>query len=309
MKRTIAAVFFLAASFAIAFAQAASSAPRLGPNEGFVILNNLPLYLEAKGVLTFKESLVLGDKVTVLSRVSKFKIGGNEREYVRVRAPSSNEGWVRSVYVVQKCSLAVVKTDKAVVYAEPRDVKITNKVISAMTIVAVLDDGTTSAFAKILCYDPVQDAYFTDAAFFLGSDDLSVADADINSVILYTTAMATKNKDIRSNLFKVIEKRYSSSIFFDKIKSALVPGAAVAAVAKPSAAASGFYEVNDDNVNVRAQPDELNGQVVGKLNRGAQVEVLEATIQDYAIGGKSAKWYRITEPAGWIFGSFINPIQ
>jgi SH3-like domain-containing protein len=311
MKRTITTIFFLAASAVLAFAQAGSGAPRLASNEGFVILNNLPLYLEDKGNLTFKESLVLGDKVTVLSKSSKYKINGNERDYTKVRAPSGNEGWVRSSYVVQKCSLAVVKTDKATVYSEPRDVKITSKTISAMTIVAVLDDGTNSEFAKLVCYDTAQDAYYTDQPVFLSADDLSSADADVNSVILYTTAMATKSKDIRANLFKVVQKRYSNSIFFDKIQAALVPGAdSGASSSRPTAADSGVYIVNDSNVNVRSQPDEVNGQVLTQLNAGAQVEVLESTVKEYAVGGASAKWYRIKDPAGWVFGSFLNsPVQ
>ncbi len=303
MKRTILAFTLFAALAGLAGAQPAA---KLASNEAFAIMNNLPLYLESKGSLAFKDSLVIGDRVTVTSRATKFTIEGKEREYLRVKMPSGTEGWVRAAYLAQKCSLAVVKADKATVYTEPRDVKMTSKSISGMTIVALFDEGSNATFAKVVAYDPVQDAYYTDPPVYLETGDLSNSDVDINSVILYMTAMGTKNKDLRANFFKKIEKLYSSSVFFDRIRAALFPGAAPG---KPSAPASGSYLLNDDNVNVRAQPDELNGQVVARLNTGTQVEVLEATTQEYPLGGQSARWYRIKDPAGWVFGSFLTPVQ
>lgn len=314
MKKTLLSLAL--ALFALCGFAQSSAAFQLGPNEAFVIMNGLPLYQEQGGTLKWKENLTIGDKVQVKGKIQKIKLEGKDRDFLKVVAPSGAEGFARAPYLVQKASLAVVRADKAVVYSEPRDVKITSKSISQQTVVAVLAEGSSSSFAKIVCYDAAQDAYFTDPVY-VAAEDLTAADADINATILFATATSTKNKDIRANLLKVIEKRYSSSIFFDKIRSALDPSAAPqanapaaqAAPSKPVVAKPGKFIVNDDNVNVRALPDEANGEVVAQLSKDTAVETVEATARAYTVAGQTGLWYRIVEPAGWVFGVFLDPAE
>jgi uncharacterized protein YgiM (DUF1202 family) len=298
LKRALA-LCFLALSAALAFAS-----PALAPNEAFVIMHNLPLWTEKAGAkLEWKENLVIGDRLTLLNRTAKFKQDGREREYSRVKAPSGAEGWVRSSYIAPKASLAVIKAEKAIVYSEPRDVKMTAKTVSFMTIVAVVQDGGTVDFAKIVAYDAAQEAYYTDPVY-VSRADLSFADADLNAVILFNTAKGTKDTGIRQNFMRLIDSRYSSSFFYDAIKSKLSP-----APAKATQPASGSFVVNDDNVNLRASPDEVSGQVLSSLSRGAKVEVLEVTSQKYSVGGVEAPWYKIKAPEGWVFGAFLSPAE
>jgi hypothetical protein len=312
MKKTMFALSLILFAFS-GFAQS-SSAFQLATNEAFVIMNGLPLYQEQGGTLKWKENLTIGDKVQVKGKIQKIKLEGKERDFLKIVAPSGAEGFARAPYLVQKATLAVVRADKAVVYTEPRDVKITSKSISQQTIVAALTEGSSSSFAKVLCYDAAQDAYFTDPVF-VAAEDLTYAEADVNATILFATASATKNKDIRANLLKVIEKRYSSSIFFDRIRAALEPSAASqapaasAAPSKPVVAKQGKFIVNDDKVNVRAQPDEVNGEVVAQLDKDAVVETVEATARAYTVAGQTGLWYRIVEPSGWVFGVFLDPAE
>lgn len=279
----------------------AASVPALAPNEAFVIVNNLPLYVEKSGTLEWKESLVIGDRVVMLNKSAKFKLEGKERDYVRVRSALGNDGWVRSPYVVPKSMIAVVYVPKAVVYTAPRDVNMTTKFISNMTLVAVLQDGSTADFAKVVAYDETQDLYFTDPVF-ISKTDLTYAEVDLRAFILFTTAKTTKDKALRQNFFKTIEAKYPTSIFFAQIKAVLSPEAVV----KASAPFAATLVINDDNVNVRAAPDEINGQVVAQLSRGATVEVLEATTQSYTIGSLTGPWYKIKSPEGWVFGPFLS---
>lgn len=296
MKKTFLMVFVLFAAIGSGF-----SAP-LASNEGYVILNNLPLWVEKSGgVLEFKESLVIGDKVGITGKVYKFKQDGKERDYYWAKAPSGAEGYVRVSYIATKAGLAVVKAEKAIVYSEARDVKMTAKVISEMTIVAVLQDGSTPEYARVVGYDAAQDIYYTDPVF-VSRADLSFADVDLNALILFASAKGTKDKAIRANFLRLIEAKYSSSLFFQDIKAVLAPESV-----KPSSAAGGSYTVNDDNVNVRATPDEVGGQVVGKLGKGAVVTVVEATNQSYTIGALKGPWYKIAEPSGWVYGPFLTP--
>jgi hypothetical protein len=309
MKKTCLMALLASAFIASLAAQASAQASEtftVGQNEALVIMNQLGLYTESGGNLTLKEGLVIGDRLTIQSPVRKFKIDKTDKEFIKVKAPSGVEGWVRAPYALAKVSLAVVQADAATVYSQPRDVSVTAKTISNMTVVAVFQDGSNAQWCKVNCYDAAQNVYYTEADnVFVPREELSFADADLNAVIIYTTAAASKNKDIRANLLKVIEKKYSSTMFLEKIRAALAPAAAGSA-SKPTVAASGRYLVNDDNVNVRAAPDEVGGAVVGKLGKGAEVEVVEATAQSYAIAGLNAPWYRIKEPAGWVYGSFLN---
>jgi hypothetical protein len=282
---------------------AVSYAAPLGPNEAYVLLGGLALWQDQPGgALKWAENLTLGDRVTLLNRTAKFKQDGKERDFVRVRATDGQEGWVRPPYVASKASLAVVSADGAVIYSEPRDVKITSRTISRMTLVAVLQDGGSGNFAKVQGFDVPQNTLLGDSTF-VAMEDLTSADADVNAVILYSVASATKNQDVRKNLLKVITNKYGSSLFLPKIQADLGGGAVAA---RPTAPFSGQFAVIDDNVNVRAAPDEKNGQVVGRLDRDAVVDVVEKTTESYTIGDQTAPWYRIKDPAGWVFGSFLE---
>jgi hypothetical protein len=299
MKKTLATLCLLLCLGGLAF-----SAP-LAANEAFVIYNNLPLYQEPQsGVLKWAESLTIGDRVVLLNRTFKFKLDGKERDYTKVRAQSGKEGWVRSPYVAAKAILGVVKADRAVVYSEPRDVKVTSKYISLLTVAAVLQDGGSGGFSKVACYDVPQDVSFTDGVF-VSTDDLTTADIDVNAAVLYAAAMASKDAGVKRNLLTVASGKYGSSIFGGKIQEALGAGSAPRATAPTT----GGFTVNSDRVFVRSAPDEKAGQPLTQLDTGSQVDAVEMTAQTYTIDGQTARWYRVEYPAGWIFGAFLTPRQ
>lgn len=313
MKKLAIAILPLFFALVPCLAQTPTGDPlKLNKDEAFVIINELPLYQDQGGALKWKESLTIGDKVQIRGGSQKKKVDGKERDYTKVKSPSGNEGYVRSQYIVPKAQLAVVHADKATIYSEPRDVKVTDKYISGMTIVAVLQDGSSASFAKVLGYDKSQDLYITDPVY-IQVEDLTYADADVNASILFTAAMASKSKDIKDSLFKVIQKRYSSTIFFAKIQAAIGGGsaspssgaAAVPPAERQTQSADGSFTVNDNDVNVRSQPDE-NSQSVAHLSKGAQVDVVAKTVDTYTVGDSTDYWYKISEPSGWVFGGFLD---
>jgi len=292
-------ILSLALSSAFAF-------PSLARNEAFIIMNNLPLWTESGGKLSFKENLTIGDKVSLMNRTAKFKQEGKEREYKMVKAPSGNVGWVRAPYAVDNCTLGVVRVDGAIVYSEPREIKMTAQSVSYMTIVAVLADGGSSDFARILCYDADKDAYFTETPVFVSRRDLTFADADLNAVIIYDTAKSTKNKAMRENFLKLIRSKYSGSLFFGKIQEGLEPPAPKLQACTGDTASF----VNDDKVNVRNAP--VDGSVIDQLGKGTELELLEQTVDLYkaanpAIGPQP--WYHVrygSGKEGWIFGEWVG---
>ncbi|MGA2763339.1 MAG: SH3 domain-containing protein [Spirochaetia bacterium] len=285
-----------------AISASAATAP-LGSNEAYVLLNNVALWQDSAGKLTGVENLAIGDKVTLLNQTSRFKEDGKDRDFARVRAPDGKEGWVRSQFLSTKSIIAVVKADRAVVFSEPREVKITGRYVSKMTIVAILRDGGTAGFARIQGYDRAQKLLLPDATY-VSADDLTIADADVNAAILY--AVADDNPKVKANLLKVAMTKYGGTIFLAALQAA---AATASAVTRETTPASGTYVVNDDNVNVRAAPDEKSGQVIGKLNKGMRVDVTEMTAQTYTVAGSEAAWFHVKDPNGWVFGAFLEPTE
>ena len=299
MKRLAVAVLlttvFLVPCFAIS----------TGPNEGLIILDGLALMKEsgkAAAPLDYQEALTIGDKVTLLNRTSKFKVNNVDRDYTRVRAPDGKEGWVASMYVAAKASLGAVTEPQALVYSEPRDVKVTARFVTAMTLVAIPMDGSAGGFVKVLGYDPVQKYTFVDDTY-LAATDVTMAENDVNAAILCTVASDTKDANIKKRLLTLATTKYPDTVFLGNIRAALGLGAPVAQRAVVEA--TGSYRVTADGVRIRKAPDEVNGAVIGSLKKDAVVSIVEATAESYTIGTDTAPWYHIQQPDGWVFGAFL----
>jgi hypothetical protein len=66
--------------------------------------------------------------------------------------------------------------------------------------------------------------------------------------------------------------------------------------------------VNDDRVRVRASPD-LSGGILGYLNRGDRVEILDIEQEVQKIDGEEASWYSVrtdNDVSGWMFGAYVD---
>jgi uncharacterized protein YgiM (DUF1202 family) len=97
-------------------------------------------------------------------------------------------------------------------------------------------------------------------------------------------------------------------------KAAAKPAAKKAAPAKPAAPERkvslipGPATVDASNVNIRGR-STIMGEVVGKLNKGDVVTVVEQVENKWAKGDDRKQWARIAYPAGvhvWVFSSFLD---
>ena len=215
MKRSIAALALICLVCVMAGAQT------LAPNTAVVLVNGTALNNEEKNkTLKATDWLILGDIVLLLGKTSPFGESAAQKDYTLVKAPNGKEGWVRSQHIASKASLAIIKADQAAIYTEPRTVKLTGKYINAMVLVAVLQDGSSSTFAKIQGYDSAQNALFTDSTY-VRTEDLTTQSADVSAAILYAVSKATKDAAVKKNLLRVAKLRYGSSQFTSKIDEAL----------------------------------------------------------------------------------------
>lgn len=289
-------------TFALVVSLAAGAfATPSGPNGGLVLLHNLPVWQDQMGgKLEWLEDLTLGDKVTLVGRTQNFNKDGKDKEYLRVRTPSGKEGWVRTPYIAVNATLGVIKAESALIYSEPRDLKVTANVMNFLTVIAILDNGSTNDFAKVAAVDPDSEVPFA-ANTYLTYPDLTIDENDVAAAIMYYVGKSTKNAAVKKNLLVLANKKYASSVFLPKLQTVLGGEAAVASV--PFA---GTYTINDNNVNVRSTPS-TDGAVVSQLSNGTSVTTKERSAAQATAGTKTDYWYHISAPLdGWVFGSFIT---
>ncbi len=230
MKRTLVSVVIL-----VSLAVSAFAAP-LPANGAYVILNNASLYQDEKDALKFLESLTIGDAVTLMGRTYAFKESGATRDFTRVKAVSGKEGWVRTDYIAPKSRLGVVKEADSLLFSEPRDVKVTGKSISPITIVAILTADSTGEFMRVLCWDAPKGVLYSETnKAYMMPRDITTAESDVQAAILYTVAKGTKAAAVKNALLKQALSKYPDSFFAGTI-DALLNG--TPAATSSSAAAS-----------------------------------------------------------------------
>lgn len=211
MKRFLTALVVLASLTAMGFA---------APVANYVLVHNAPLYLDnADKTLKYITALTLGDAVTLMNKTATFKESGSNRDFTRIKTPDGKEGWIRTQYLAVRATLAVMTAEDALIFSEPRDVKVTGRTISRMTVVAVMQEGSVPGFSRVSGWDPVKGSLFTDV--FMFPSDISTVDADVQSAVLFTVAQASKDAAVKKNLLKVALGDYPGSIFYDTIDAVL----------------------------------------------------------------------------------------
>jgi hypothetical protein len=272
----------------------------------FVILGDLPLWTLAQGTLTLKENIPIGEKLSLQGQAAKAVQAGKERDFVQVRRESGGEGWVRADYVVSRAILAVVTTEGAVIYSVPNNTAATTAGIPRMTIVTIHVDTGGMTFIRVTGYDPAARVLLK--GVYLRNEGVSSRPADVQAAILLQLAAASKNRKQQQAFLTSAIKDNPDSIFMPELNAAL---AALTGTAPPAPAATepaaGFLSASEDTVNVYDAPDEKSGKLLGSLTKGQKVDVQEKTVDSMSIGGRSAPWYRIKDPAGWVFGASLAP--
>jgi hypothetical protein len=268
----------------------------------FVVMGGLPLWDLANGNLTLKETIPLGEKLALLGQSAKALQSGKERDFLQVKRDSGKEGWVRAEYAVPSSILAVVTADDAVIYTEARNTAATGSLVPKMTVLAIHSDSGGQAFIRVTFYDPA--AKVLSRGVQLKNEGVSSRPDDVQAAILIQLAAASKNLIQKEAFLKSAAKDHPGSAFIAQIQEAL----AALASPTPSRATEEFFaamQSADDGVSVLDAPDEATGKVVATLSTGQKVDVIGKTSDTYAVGDLTAPWYRIREPAGWVYGASL----
>jgi hypothetical protein len=127
----------------------------------------------------------------------------------------------------------------------------------------------------------------------------------VESAILLELAGDAANSKQRQAFLSSALKDYPTSSFASRIRAELAgsrPAAAESAVVSMTAT----FVTNQEKVNVLSAPDDASASVVATLAKGQSVDAVEKTAESSRIGSLSAPWYRIKDPPGWVFGTFLS---
>jgi hypothetical protein len=274
----------------------------------FCVVADLPLWTLAQGLLTFKESIPIGEKLTLLGQTTKIVQSGREREFAQVRRMSASEGWVRSDYVVSRSILAVVTIDDAVIYSVPHNTAATTTGIPRLTVLAIHADTGGMTFLRVTAFDPV--AKLLLKGVYLRNEGVSSRPADVQGAILLQLAAASKSPRQQQAFLRTAVKDYPDSIFLPELTAAIAGPAAQAPQGpkgSPTVPVTGSMLTAADGVKVYDTPDEKTGKVLATLARGQKVEVQEKTADDSAAASPASSWYRIRDPMGWVNSAALTP--
>jgi hypothetical protein len=285
---------------------------------GFSVRGDIGLYeLSDSKILQWKENIALGEKLELLGEASTGTLSGKPNDVIKVRLESGKEGWSFPAYIIPNSLLAVITSEEAMVYSQPKNTAVTTMSIPRKTIVAIYRETAGSTFIKVSFYYPDDKTTYLQKEVFLRNTGVSSAAQDVQTVILLRLAANAKSDKQKKELLGSAKTDYPTSAFItdveDEIAKMSAPAASDATAEKPTEAFSASLVVNDENVNVRSVPDEKTGSVVAHLSKGRTVDVVEKTVDSYTIESETAPlhapWYRIREPAGWVFGTYLEPGQ
>jgi hypothetical protein len=186
----------------------------------FAIVDGLPFWsLLSSGTLVSRESLPIGEKVSLLGQTAKYTLAGKERDYAQAKRESGSTGWVRADFVVSRAILAVVTTDNAVIYSVPNNTAATTETIALLTIVAVHADTGGMRFIRVTCYDEGAKALLR--GVYLRNEGVSSNPDDVQGAILLKLAAASKSSRQKKAFLTSAIKDHPASLFLPQLTAAL----------------------------------------------------------------------------------------
>jgi hypothetical protein len=276
----------------------------------FVIVADLPLFAIEQGALAARGTLPIGEKLALLGPATKAFQAGRERDFVPVRRDSGSEGWVRADLVISRSILAVVTTDTAAVYEAPHNTAATASTIPRLSIIAIASETGGMTFIRVTAFDPAAKILLRNV--YLRNEGVSSNPDDVQAAILLQLAADSKSLIQQRAFLTSAIKDHPGSLFIPELNAALTALTAPRAASPAPRAtepAAGTMVTRAEAVSVYDAPDEKTGKLLATLPKAQNVDIVEKTTESFAIGEDSAPWFRIREPAGWVFGAFLAAPQ
>lgn len=267
------------------------------------------LYDIKDGKATWKASTFLGEKFTLTGEKTEADVNGYKYDLTQVTRITGDTLWVIDMTFAANGELAVVTSDEPIFLATaPQAATYTKVGIDRLQLIVVFPETEKSNFVKTSLYIPNKEDPAKVGTYF-GYDDrstryirnnvYSIREDDVQSAILYHTAMASDNEEQKKALLQSALSDYPNSVFERDIRSALNPEGP----GLETEAVTIEMQVSDDwNAPVFAKPS-FDAVRVGAVQAGELITLVERSIKTVTADTETDYWYRIEEPLeGWIFG-------
>lgn len=268
----------------------------------FVIRGGVGLYAKSGDVMKWKDSLGIGQPLTVSGGAVKSKVEKDTYEYsfLPVTLESGADGYVIEQYVAVDATLGAVTSDLATLYKQAKETAVLATIVPVMNIVATFPVEGKPDFYRILGYDAASGDRYADR--FMAASDVSIRGDDVNAALLMSAIKSVSKKEQKRKLLSTIQNKYPASAFSGKVQELQI---ALEPSKMGTSPLSGEYVAGQDGT-IRDIPSVF-GASVKKLAKGDPVTVVEATSEKFTIGEDTAPWIRVSKPAeGWVFGSVVS---
>lgn len=271
---------------------------------GVVLFNNAAVYEEKDGGMVYKSTVQIANIVKWKNQVKKAirKSDSQEREFAQI-AIDKETLWIQTPFIAPQAIPGVVVGDETGLYKKADAATFSGRTIAKLTMIAVHPDSESGNFIAISAYVDGNKAPVITRQF-VKKENIDTDSGDVRGIQLFTIAMEAKDPVVRKELLK--NALETNTRFSDLVQDELDNLNNASNAADPASVAfSKIFIVNDDNVNVRDRPDQASGKVVTQLFRDTSVTATDKTTENFTIDGVTAPWYKLEEPKGWVFGSFL----
>jgi uncharacterized protein YgiM (DUF1202 family) len=254
------------------------------------------------------EALSLGEKLQLAAtepRKATNTYDGTVYDYYHVRRDTGREGFVFANQLTVNSTLAVVIDEKANLYRTPRNVDVSDYILSRKTILGALPETEKDGFIQIEAYDPERRAYRRN--LFVRTSVISYRDSDVKSSILLQSAEVLdpeKEANRYEALINAAVQDYPDSVFADEIRVLSSTGSMPLVTTIDLS-----LWIIDDNVNVREKPN-ASSRTVTQLANNTEVQAVEVTLDTFTIDNQTSEWFHIIQPVdGWVFGAWLKTLD
>jgi hypothetical protein len=269
-----------------------------------VVLSRAALWTEKEGVMNPGTQVIKGDTLIWKGEVKNAQRSTDKetREYARVEF-DGRDYWIQSVLVATDAVPGIIVGPETVRYtrASLTATHPNGLIIPEYTIVAVHSGLDADGFTGVSAFIEGQRTTVVTKEF-IKKDNVSLRQEDIKAMQLYTLALEAKNE---------VSKR-------ELLRNALDLGSRFTALIEQElhGPAENILDTEDmppyeilvvrPGATVYDSPT-IRGQNIGLAPIDSPVTVSARTVQEERLNsGDIARWYRIEEPAGWIFGSYLE---
>ncbi|MFW5688216.1 MAG: hypothetical protein ACOC1U_01490 [Spirochaetota bacterium] len=257
-------------------------------------------------------TLTIGEDVTRIGEAFTGVTPFGERVLIRIRNSVGEEAYAFDRYLVPNATAAIVTDEQAVLYSRPNLASPTEVIVPRGSLAALHEPEPRSGFFNVTTYDHERETAYFDR--WVKAEDLSTEDVDVQAGSLLFVARRAGSDVVREELLRNAEG-LGESAFVDEVRRelALLRGeepedalpADLVGIEIEEFAFTGV--INENGTTVYRYPQSRPEYAGTTLDEGAIVDVEERTVEAFTVDGETSSWFRVRNPAGWVFGAFIDP--